>query len=118
MPGPGGRRRRPGAEVPYPGGDAAMTRERAAGREPASRDPLSLFRLAGQSIVVTGASGALGAAVAGALGALGARLTLASGSPGALAAAAGHAREAGGEVATVDARPDSEADVARIFAAA
>ena len=83
-----------------------------------TQDPLSLFRLAGQSIVVTGASGALGGAVAGALGALGVRLTLASGSAGPLAAVAGSVRDAGGEVTTVDARPDSEADVARIFAAA
>ena len=79
---------------------------------------MSLFGLAGQSIVVTGASGALGGAVAGALGALGARLTLASGTAAPLAAVAGQARDAGGEVTTVAARPDGEADVARIFAAA
>ena len=53
-----------------------------ASRDPLSRDPLALFRLAGQSIIVTGASGALGRVVAEALGALGARLTLASGSYG------------------------------------
>ena len=82
------------------------------------QDPLSLFRLAGQSIVITGASGALGSVVAGALGALGAKLTLASGSVGALAEVAGRAREAGGEVATVAVRPDSEADVAGILDAA
>ncbi len=83
-----------------------------------TQDPLSLFHLAGKSIIVTGASGALGSVVAEALGALGARLTLAAGSPGALAAAAGRARGAGGEVATVAARPGTEADVAEIFDAA
>jgi NAD(P)-dependent dehydrogenase (short-subunit alcohol dehydrogenase family) len=83
-----------------------------------TRDPLALFQLRGQSIVITGASGALGGAVAGALGALGARLTLASGSAGALAEVAGNARDAGAEVTTVAVRPDSEADVARIFGTA
>jgi len=81
-------------------------------------DPLSAFRVSGQSIVVTGASGALGSAVAEALGALGARLLLASGSAAGLADAARRAGSAGGEVATAAMRPDSEADVAAIFDAA
>jgi NAD(P)-dependent dehydrogenase (short-subunit alcohol dehydrogenase family) len=91
-------------------------------RDPLARDPLALFRLAGRSIVITGASGALGGVVAEALGALGARLTLASGSAEALAAVAGRTREAGraagGEVVTVAARPDSEADAGGILDAA
>jgi NAD(P)-dependent dehydrogenase (short-subunit alcohol dehydrogenase family) len=81
-------------------------------------DPLSLFSVAGQSIVITGASGALGSVVAEALGALGARLLLVSGSEDGLAAVASRARDAGGKVATLAARPDSEADVAGIFDAA
>jgi NAD(P)-dependent dehydrogenase (short-subunit alcohol dehydrogenase family) len=82
------------------------------------RDPLSLFSVKDKSIVVTGASGALGSAVAEALGALGARLLLAAGSPEALNDTAEKAREAGGEVATITKRPDSEADVDAIFTAA
>ncbi len=40
---------------------------------------MDLFRLTGKSILITGATGALGTAAAGALSGAGARLTLASG---------------------------------------
>jgi NAD(P)-dependent dehydrogenase (short-subunit alcohol dehydrogenase family) len=68
---------------------------------------LSLFDVSGQSIVITGVSGALGEAVALALAALGARLLLVSGSAEGLERVAGTAREAGGEVSTLVDRPDS-----------
>jgi NAD(P)-dependent dehydrogenase (short-subunit alcohol dehydrogenase family) len=80
--------------------------------------PLSLFDLAGRSIMVTGASGAMGRAVSIALAALGSRLVLVSGSEGPLEAVAVEARERGGEVTTVVRRPDSEEDVQAIFTTA
>jgi NAD(P)-dependent dehydrogenase (short-subunit alcohol dehydrogenase family) len=83
-----------------------------------ARDPLKLFDVRGKSIIITGASGALGSIVAEALGALGARLLLASGSRDGLEKVADQAREAGGEVATIVRRPDSAEDVAAIFEAA
>jgi NAD(P)-dependent dehydrogenase (short-subunit alcohol dehydrogenase family) len=87
----------------------------------ALRNPLSLFDLSGQVVVITGASGALGRAAAIALGAVGARLLLASGSASGLAEVAEVAKAAsgpGGEVATLARRPDSQADADAILAAA
>jgi NAD(P)-dependent dehydrogenase (short-subunit alcohol dehydrogenase family) len=82
------------------------------------RDPLSLFDVAGQVTVITGASGALGRAAAIALGALGSKLLLVSGSADGLAAVAAEVKEAGGDVTTLACRPDSEQDAAGILAAA
>jgi NAD(P)-dependent dehydrogenase (short-subunit alcohol dehydrogenase family) len=82
------------------------------------RDPLSLFDVAGKSIVITGASGALGRAAAIALGALGARLLLVSGSADGLASVASEVKEAGGQVSTLTRRPDSQADTDAMLAAA
>jgi NAD(P)-dependent dehydrogenase (short-subunit alcohol dehydrogenase family) len=84
----------------------------------ALRDPLSLFDLSGQVVVITGASGALGRAAAIALGAVGARLLLASGSASGLAEVAAEVSGPGGEVATLARRPDSQADADAIVAAA
>lgn len=80
--------------------------------------PLDLFQLRGQSVLVTGASGALGRAVSLALGALGARLFLVSGNAEELETVADAARERGGEVGTLARRPGSEDDVQVIYAAA
>ena len=82
------------------------------------RDPLSLFDVAGQVTVITGASGALGRAAAIALGALGARLLLVSGSADGLAAVAAEVKAAGGEAAVLACRPETEQDAAAILAAA
>lgn len=84
----------------------------------ALEDPLSLFDLRGQSVLITGASGAMGRAVAIALSSLGARLVLASGSETALEAVAEEARARGGDAVTVVRRPDSGDDVAGMFNAA
>ena len=80
-------------------------------------DPLSLFTVSGQSIVITGASGALGHAVACALAALGARLLLVSGSAEALETVAAQARELGGEVRTLAIRPETLDDATAIIGA-
>jgi NAD(P)-dependent dehydrogenase (short-subunit alcohol dehydrogenase family) len=82
------------------------------------RNPLSLFDVSGQSIVITGASGALGRVVAIALGALGARLLLVSGSADPLEAVAKEVRQGGGEVTTLVARPDSLDDADAMIAQA
>jgi NAD(P)-dependent dehydrogenase (short-subunit alcohol dehydrogenase family) len=81
-------------------------------------DPLSLFDVSGQVVVITGASGALGRAVAIALASLRARLLLVSGSPAALEAVAAEARGAGGEVETLVRRPDALEDAETMVAAA
>jgi NAD(P)-dependent dehydrogenase (short-subunit alcohol dehydrogenase family) len=89
-----------------------------SGAAPASEalsNPLSLFDLAGQSIVITGASGAMGRAVACALGALGARLLLVSGSAEALAVVGDEVRRSGGEVVTLVGRPDTLDDAVAII---
>jgi NAD(P)-dependent dehydrogenase (short-subunit alcohol dehydrogenase family) len=79
---------------------------------------MSLFDVSGQSIVITGASGALGHAVALALASLGARLFLVSGSAGGLERVAEEARESGSAVETFVGRPDSLADTEAMLAAA
>ena len=81
-------------------------------------NPLSLFDVSGQSILITGASGAMGHAVAIALAALGARLLLVSGSAKELEQVAAEARARGGEVRTLIGRPDSLEDAERMVATA
>jgi NAD(P)-dependent dehydrogenase (short-subunit alcohol dehydrogenase family) len=85
---------------------------------PATTDPISLFDVAGHSIVVTGASGALGHAVGVALVAMGARVTLVAGNAEALEAAAVEARAGRGEVTAFVRRPDSLENVDAILEAA
>jgi NAD(P)-dependent dehydrogenase (short-subunit alcohol dehydrogenase family) len=85
--------------------------------ERALTDPLSLFDVSGQVVVITGASGALGRAVAVALGSLGASLVLVSGSAEALEAVAAEVREVGGKPVTLVRRPDSVEDAETILAA-
>jgi len=90
---------------------------RAEGSAPAPGTPLELFDVSGQSVVITGASGALGRAVAVALAALGARLLLVSGSRGGLDQVAADARARGGEVTTYLGRPDTLEDAEAMIAA-
>lgn len=70
----------------------------------------NLFDIAGRSIVITGATGALGRAAAVTMGSLGAKLTLAAGSKGDLAATADEIESKGGTCQVVARRPDSAAD--------
>lgn len=84
----------------------------------ATTDPIALFDVAGQSIVVTGASGALGRAVAVAMVAMGAKVTMVAGTASALEEAATEARAGRGEVTTFVRRPDSLDNVAAIMQAA
>jgi NAD(P)-dependent dehydrogenase (short-subunit alcohol dehydrogenase family) len=79
-------------------------------------NPLSLFDLSGKSIVITGASGALGRTIAVALAALDAKLLLVSGSELAVKDVAEEARQRGGTVATLVARPDSLEEAQSIIA--
>ena len=73
--------------------------------------PSELFDVSGRSALITGASGAFGAVAARTLAGAGCRLTLAAGNSDALEAVAGECRDLGASVATVNARPDSEAAV-------
>jgi NAD(P)-dependent dehydrogenase (short-subunit alcohol dehydrogenase family) len=84
---------------------------------PAFANPLSLFDVSGDAILVTGASGALGRAVALALGSLGARLMLAAGSARALGDVLAEVRELGGTAEMLVARPDSLDDTDAMIAA-
>jgi NAD(P)-dependent dehydrogenase (short-subunit alcohol dehydrogenase family) len=79
-------------------------------------NPLSLFDLSGQSVVITGASGAMGRSVALALASMGAKLLLVSGSEEALGRVAAEARAYNGIIETLAARPDSLEDAERIIA--
>jgi NAD(P)-dependent dehydrogenase (short-subunit alcohol dehydrogenase family) len=81
-------------------------------------NPAALFGIAGRVAIVTGASGAFGALAARVLAAAGARLVLAAGNAGELENVAGECRGLGAEVATVNRRPDSEADCGEIVAKA
>ncbi|MGF7239473.1 MAG: SDR family NAD(P)-dependent oxidoreductase [Frankia sp.] len=81
-------------------------------------NPLSLFDVAGQSIVITGVSGAMGHAVACALSSLGARLLLVSGSEDGLREVADQARALGGEIHTLTLRPESLEDATTIVSTA
>jgi NAD(P)-dependent dehydrogenase (short-subunit alcohol dehydrogenase family) len=80
-----------------------------------ARIATDLFSVAGRSVLITGATGALGSSAARALAARGARLTLAGGNATALAALADELGERGGPApATVPVRPDSPADADRM----
>ena len=77
-------------------------------------DGLERFRLTGKSILITGATGALGREAAVALGAAGARLTLAGANGPKLAEVAGQA----GEAVTVPQRPQTPRDAEAMVGAA
>jgi NAD(P)-dependent dehydrogenase (short-subunit alcohol dehydrogenase family) len=77
-----------------------------------------LFSVAGRSVLITGATGALGGAAARALAVRGARLTLAGGNASALAALVEELGGASGGVASVAARPERPADAAAMVDAA
>src|SRR5215469_8100119 len=122
-PSPGGS---PRVTAARSGWSRSSTRTRRSASRPGTsdvagdilRDPMSLFDVSGKVTVITGASGALGRAAAIALGALGARLLLASGSADSLAAVADEAMAAGGEVATLACRPETQDDTDAIIGAA
>src|SRR5258708_38609808 len=77
--------------------------------------PRDLFDVAGRSIVITGATGALGGAAARGLAARGARLTLAGADGDGLKSLAD---ELGGEAVIAGRRPEAAADAGAIVAAA
>lgn len=77
-------------------------------------DGVELFRLTGKSILITGATGALGSAAAAALSAAGARLTLASGNGPRLKEVAAQAAGA----VTVQRRAETPEDAADMVRAA
>jgi NAD(P)-dependent dehydrogenase (short-subunit alcohol dehydrogenase family) len=79
-------------------------------------NPLSLFELSGQSVVITGASGAMGHAIAVALAAMGVKLLLVSGSQVALEEVANEARTTGATVSTLVVRPETLSDAEAIIA--
>jgi len=78
----------------------------------------SLFQLEGQSVVITGATGALGSAAARALASAGAQLTLAGGNAAELAKLEDELKKAGAEVVAVARRPVSAADAEAMVTAA
>jgi NAD(P)-dependent dehydrogenase (short-subunit alcohol dehydrogenase family) len=78
--------------------------------------PLARFSLAGKSVLITGATGALGSAAARALSQAGAALTLAGGNAQRLAEVA--AGLDSGNVVTVPRRPQSPQDAAAMVSAA
>src|SRR5690242_19402144 len=77
-------------------------------------DVAERFSVAGRSVLITGATGALGSVAARELAAAGARLTLAGGNTEALRALAGEL----GDAVTVDRRPEREADADAMVEAA
>lgn len=77
----------------------------------------SLFDLRGRSLLVVGATGALGSAAARALAGAGARLTVTGGDAAALAELAGELRSAT-DVTVVSRRPETPADAAAMVGAA
>jgi NAD(P)-dependent dehydrogenase (short-subunit alcohol dehydrogenase family) len=84
-------------------------------------DQVDRFSVEERSVLVTGATGALGRAAAGALAAAGARLTMAGGNQVALATLARELSGAGTDPAamtTVPLRPESEADAEAMVRAA
>jgi len=81
-------------------------------------DPGSLFDVAGQSILVAGASGAFGSVAARALAVAGANVTLTGASAGKLEALTEELRSGGVEVAVTARRPLGEHDALAIVEAA
>ncbi|MEL6518558.1 MAG: SDR family oxidoreductase [Pseudomonadota bacterium] len=81
-------------------------------------DPMKMFDVAGQTALITGASGAFGMVAARVLAGAGCKLVLVAGNAEALESIAGECREAGAEVHTINARPTDEAVCADMMAAA
>ncbi|MEO1153114.1 MAG: SDR family oxidoreductase [Pseudomonadota bacterium] len=81
-------------------------------------DPMKMFDVAGQTALITGASGAFGMVAARVLAGAGCKLVLVAGNAEALESIAGECREAGAEVRTINARPTDEAVCADMMAAA
>ncbi len=84
--------------------------------ESSSTDPLARFSVAGKSIVVTGATGAMGSVAAIALAAAGANVTMAAGNESALTQV--HAGIGGDNAVTIVRRPQTPDDAAAIAATA
>ena len=76
-------------------------------------DPLSLFDVTGKVVLITGASGAFGAVAAESLSGAGCKVVLAGGNAPAVADVAARCA---GETTQINARPDSEANCARMVA--
>ena len=82
----------------------------------AASDPLARFSLAGKSIIITGASGAMGSEAAKGLGAAGAKITLAGSNRAVLEELAGLPELSGAAIAA--RRPDTPEDAKAIVDAA
>ena len=80
-------------------------------------NPLTLFDVDQDVVLITGASGSFGHGCAKALGAMGARLMLVSGSEEELEETAADVKSTGAEVQTLVRRPDSLADAEDMLAA-
>lgn len=81
------------------------------------KNPASLFDVRGKRAIVVGASGAFGDVAAQTLAGAGARLMLSAGRADELETVAKQCRELGAEVATMQLRPNLEADANAIVAA-
>ena len=84
----------------------------------APSDPLALFSVRDRVAIVTGASGAFGAAAAQTLASAGAKLTLAAGKAKELADITAECRQRGAEVQEIALRPSSETACDKIAGAA
>lgn len=82
------------------------------------KNPLSMFEVAGQTALITGASGAFGMVAARILAGAGCNLVLAAGNQAALDEIADECRGLGAEVTAVNARPSDEAAAAAMVDAA
>jgi NAD(P)-dependent dehydrogenase (short-subunit alcohol dehydrogenase family) len=78
------------------------------------KNPLSLFDICGKTAIVTGASGAFGALAAKVLAGAGANVVLAAGKAAELKTVASDCEALGAKVASIAARPRSEAICDRI----
>ena len=81
-------------------------------------DPSGLFKVAGKSAVIVGATGAFGKVVCATLGRAGAKLTVAAGNAAELATLKGELDAAGITATVVAKRPNTEADCEAIVTAA
>jgi len=82
------------------------------------KNPLALFDIKGKTAIVTGASGAFGALAAKTLAGAGANVVLAASKQADLDKVGGECKALGAKVATVAARPSSEASCDKIVQAA
>lgn len=82
------------------------------------KNPLSMFEVAGQTALITGASGAFGMVAARILAGAGCNLVLAAGNQAALDEIADECRAMGADVTTLNSRPSDEAVCDAMVAAA